>query len=99
MEFFALKSKTEILARLEDPELLRKNREAGLKLLAEVNAALGLPVSANDPNAVSANASRKRYSPQAFTARVAEYFKLRDAAVGSTLHADIWAAWNARTYR
>ena len=76
-----------------------KNKKAALKLLAEMNAALGIPESANDPSAVCASALAKPENRARIKALVAEFNRLRAEGIGAGLHEFVWKSWKARSWK
>ena len=76
-----------------------KNREAALKLLAETNAALGIPEAPNRPEGVNAfQASQPGYQDW-LKAKLSEFHRMRAEATGATLFADVWKAWKRRSWK
>jgi transcriptional regulator with XRE-family HTH domain len=85
---------SEFLQPMITDEQNEKNREAALKRLAEVNAALGIETPEGDP-IIAANAHNPaRFSLEGLKAAVRRFHKLKDEATGATLAADVWKAFN-----
>jgi hypothetical protein len=75
------------------------NREAALKLYAELNAALGIEIPVGDPVVGAALRNRERFNPVAMAAMVKELHRIQAESVAATLHATVWRNWKARTWR